>query len=30
MLWLNIPPDWPWAGDLHEAFTRILALSAPT
>jgi hypothetical protein len=28
--WLNIPPDWPWADDLHAAFTRVLALPAPT
>jgi hypothetical protein len=28
--WLNIDPDWPWAHDLATAFTRIMALPAPT
>jgi Transposase DDE domain group 1 len=28
--WLNIPPDWPWAGDLATAFSRVMALPAPT
>lgn len=28
--YLNIPPDWPWATQLHAAFTRITALTAPT
>ena len=28
--WLNIPPDWPWANQLATAFSRILALPAPT
>ncbi len=28
--WLNIPPDWPWADDLPAAFTRVMALPAPT
>ena len=28
--WLNIPPTWPWATQLATAFTRVLALPAPT
>lgn len=28
--WLNIDPDWPWAHDLATAFTRVMALPAPT
>jgi hypothetical protein len=28
--WLNIPPDWPWADDLANAFDRVMALPAPT
>jgi hypothetical protein len=27
--YLRIPPSWPWARDITEAFTRILALPPP-
>jgi hypothetical protein len=26
---LKIPPSWPWAHDIADAFTRILALPPP-
>ena len=26
---LKIPPSWPWAQDIADAFTRILALPPP-
>jgi hypothetical protein len=28
--WLNIPPTWPWASALATAFSRVMALPAPT
>ena len=27
--YLKIPPAWPWAHDIADAFTRILALPPP-
>ena len=27
--YLRIPPSWPWASDITDAFTRILALPPP-
>jgi len=27
---LKIPPSWPWAEQLHQAFDRVLAIPAPT
>ena len=27
---LKIPPSWPWAQQLHQAFDRVLAIPAPT